>query len=70
MAVIHILDNGLGMDDDTQKRLFTPYAHENTPDDGIGLYVSKQLIELHGGTLQIRLDSKQRIRCVLYVTSC
>ena len=61
MAVIHIQDNGLGMDDDTQKRLFTPYEQGNASDDGIGLalYVCKQLIELHGGTLQIHSIPKK-----------
>ncbi|MEG0258326.1 MAG: ATP-binding protein [Lysinibacillus sp.] len=54
-ATIHIQDNGLGMGDDTQKRLFTPYEQSIAPGDdiGLGLYVSKQLIELHGGTLCI-----------------
>lgn len=55
MAVIHIRDTGLGMDDDTQSRLFSPYEQGNENNDGIGLglLISKKLIELHGGTLQI-----------------
>jgi len=55
MAVIHIRDTGLGMDDDIQSRLFSPYEQGNDINDGIGLglLISKRLIELHGGTLQI-----------------
>ncbi|MFJ7951497.1 ATP-binding protein [Lysinibacillus sp. NPDC096418] len=55
MALIHIHDNGLGMDDDVQKFLSIPYGQNNSSEDsiGLGLFVSKQLIELHGGTLQI-----------------
>lgn len=55
MAVIHIRDTGLGMDDDIQSRLFSPYEQGNDNNDGIGLglLISKKLIELHGGTLQI-----------------
>jgi len=55
MAVIHIHDTGLGMDDTIQNRLFSPYEQGNENDDGIGLglLISKKLIELHGGTLQI-----------------
>ncbi|MBG9456866.1 hypothetical protein ABE61_23520 [Lysinibacillus sphaericus] len=55
MAVIHIRDTGLGMDDDIQSRLFSPYEQGNDNNDGIGLglLISKRLIELHGGTLQI-----------------
>lgn len=56
MAVIHISDNGLGMDDDIQNRLFSPYEQGHVDDEGIGigLFVCKQLIDLHGGTLQIQ----------------
>ncbi|MGE8000780.1 ATP-binding protein [Lysinibacillus sp. NPDC093190] len=55
MAVIHIRDTGLGMDDAIQSRLFSPYEQGNDNNDGIGLglLISKKLIELHGGTLQI-----------------
>lgn len=55
MAVIHIRDTGLGMDDATQSRLFSPYEQGNDNNDGIGLglLISKKLIELHGGTLHI-----------------
>jgi len=56
MAVIHIHDTGSGMDDDIQSRLFSPYEQRNDNNDGIGLglLISKKLIELHGGTLQIQ----------------
>ncbi|MGE6513822.1 hybrid sensor histidine kinase/response regulator [Lysinibacillus sphaericus] len=56
MAVIHISDSGLGMDDDIQNRLFSPYEQGNVADEGIGigLFVCKQLIDMHGGTLQIQ----------------
>ncbi|WP_286926571.1 MULTISPECIES: hybrid sensor histidine kinase/response regulator [Lysinibacillus] len=55
MAVIHIQDTGLGMDDSIQSRLFSPYEQGSENDDGIGLglLISKKLIELHGGTLKI-----------------
>ena len=55
LVVIHIRDTGLGMDDEIQSRLFSPYEQGNDNDDqiGLGLLVSKKLIELHGGTLQI-----------------
>lgn len=55
MAVIHIHDTGLGIDDSMKSRLFSPYEQGNENDDGIGLglLISKKLIELHGGTLKI-----------------
>ncbi|MFJ6210414.1 ATP-binding protein [Lysinibacillus sp. NPDC092081] len=55
MAVIHIRDTGLGMDDAIQSRLFSPYEQgsDNNNGIGLGLLISKKLIELHGGTLQI-----------------
>ncbi|MGE7091125.1 hybrid sensor histidine kinase/response regulator [Lysinibacillus sp. NPDC048646] len=61
MAVILISDTGLGIDGDFQNRLFSPYEQGNVADEGIGigLFVCKQLIELHGGTLQIQSISNK-----------
>lgn len=55
MAVIHVQDSGQGMDEETQKRILAPYEQGEPYDTGLGLglNVCKQLIELHGGTLQV-----------------
>ncbi|WP_155592547.1 ATP-binding protein [Lysinibacillus cavernae] len=56
MAIIHIRDTGLGMDEFVQSRLFSPYeqGHENEEGIGLGILISKKLIELHGGTMRIK----------------
>ncbi|MFC3747334.1 ATP-binding protein [Paenibacillus sp. GCM10012306] len=58
-ALIHVTDTGVGMDKETQARIFLPYeqgAHGISDGRGIGLGLSicKQLVELHGGTLSVR----------------
>ncbi len=63
MAHIHVRDTGVGMDEETQQRIFQPYeqgtAHLTVIGDGLGLglSISKQLIELHGGTLRVHSSS-------------
>ncbi|WP_429844392.1 ATP-binding protein [Brevibacillus sp. FIR094] len=58
-AFIVIHDTGIGMDEDMQKRLFRPYEQASTSETmieggfGLGLSISKQLVELHGGTLDV-----------------
>lgn len=58
-AHIVISDTGIGMDKDTIRRVFEPYEQAD-PDEtmieggfGLGLSISKQLVELHGGTLKV-----------------
>ncbi|MFF2911600.1 ATP-binding protein [Paenibacillus sp. NPDC057934] len=58
-ALIHISDTGVGMNKETQARIFLPYeqgAHGISDGRGIGLGLSicTQLVELHGGTLTVR----------------
>lgn len=58
---IHVSDTGVGMDEDTQARIFLPYeqgSHGITDGRGIGLGLSicKQLVELHGGALTVRSE--------------
>ncbi|WP_412775034.1 ATP-binding protein [Virgibacillus pantothenticus] len=58
-AFITISDTGIGMDKDMLHRLFQPYEQANAKETmieggfGLGLSISKQLAELHGGTLEV-----------------
>lgn len=58
-AYIEITDTGVGMDEDMMKRLFRPYEQAGTNGTfieggfGLGLSISKQLVELHGGALDV-----------------
>ncbi|OOC64071.1 hybrid sensor histidine kinase/response regulator [Paenibacillus ihbetae] len=58
-AYITIADTGIGMDEDLLERLFLPYEQASASETmveggfGLGLSISKQLIELHGGTLEV-----------------
>lgn len=56
MAIIHILDTGIGIDEKTREQILLPFEQENKYDEGIGLglSVSKKLIELQGGTLTLQ----------------
>jgi len=49
-----IIDNGLGMDEDVIKKLFTSFfstkGHRGT---GLGLMVTRKLIEEHNGTIKV-----------------
>jgi len=58
MAYIMIADTGIGMSEDMQKRLFYPYEQANDRETmieggfGLGLSITKQLVELQSGTLE------------------
>ncbi len=60
MASIQVADTGIGMDQDTQQRIFFPYEQGHTEMTmivggfGLGLSISKQLVELHGGTISVK----------------
>lgn len=58
-AHIVIADTGIGMDEATQQTIFEPYEQGDTEyaagagGIGLGLSISKQLVELHQGTLSV-----------------
>ncbi|TMV45030.1 response regulator [Paenibacillus mesophilus] len=56
-AVVRITDTGIGIDEETQRRIFQPYEQGDSGEAavgggiGLGLSICKQLVELQGGEL-------------------
>jgi signal transduction histidine kinase len=48
-VLVTIKDTGAGIDDDITPRLFTKFATKSERGTGLGLYISKNIIEGHGG---------------------
>ena len=59
MAYIQIEDSGIGIEEDVQQRIFQPYEQVDSSMTalggglGLGLSICKQLVELHGGILEV-----------------
>lgn len=51
---IEVRDNGPGITPETLAHIFVPFFTTKDSGSGIGLSISKQIIQLHGGTLQVR----------------
>ena len=50
-AVVSVRDEGKGIDPQIMSRLFTKYATKSHMGTGLGLYVSKNIVESHGGKI-------------------
>ncbi|MEK6689765.1 MAG: ATP-binding protein, partial [Nitrospirota bacterium] len=59
---ISVADTGIGISPDDQKRLFQPFQQLETtlskkyPGTGLGLNLSKKLVELHGGWIWVESE--------------
>jgi two-component system sensor histidine kinase VicK len=49
--IISVKDNGQGIDPDILPRLFTKFASKSFQGTGLGLYISKNIVESHGGKI-------------------
>ena len=50
-AVVSAKDTGSGIDSEILPRLFTKFATKSDTGTGLGLYISKRIIETHGGKI-------------------
>lgn len=51
---ISVRDNGCGMTDSQIKNVFNPFVTYKPTGTGLGLTVTRQIIEAHGGSLKVR----------------
>lgn len=50
-AIVSIKDNGSGIDIDVLPRLFSKFATKSEKGMGLGLFISKSIVEAHGGQM-------------------
>jgi signal transduction histidine kinase len=57
-VTIHLIDNGIGMDENTQKKIFEPFFTTKNVGDGTGLGMSIvfKIIERHGGKMSVKSE--------------
>ena len=51
-VAVTIRDNGKGIDSEILPRLFEKFASKSDKGTGLGLYISKNIIEAHNGTIR------------------
>ena len=50
-VIVFIKDTGMGIDQKIMSRLFTKFASKSFTGTGLGLFISKSIIEAHGGKI-------------------
>ena len=50
-AIVSIKDTGSGIDPEILPKLFTKFATKSVTGTGLGLYISKNIIEAHNGEI-------------------
>jgi two-component system nitrogen regulation sensor histidine kinase GlnL len=49
-----VQDNGPGIPEPMEPRLFTPFATSKPHGTGLGLAISRRIIDAHGGRIEVR----------------
>jgi two-component system sensor kinase FixL len=53
MVAISVADTGCGIPDDVQKQLFQPFFTTKRHGMGVGLSISRTIVEAHGGSIAV-----------------
>jgi len=54
VVVVNVQDNGKGIDKEIMPKLFTKFTTKSFQGTGLGLFISKSIIEAHGGNIWAR----------------
>lgn len=70
---LSVIDNGVGISAENQKKLFfigeslTSLGTENEKGTGLGLVISKEMIELHGGKIRIESEENKGSKFTIFI---
>jgi signal transduction histidine kinase len=69
-AVVKVKDNGSGIDTRILPRLFTKFATTSLEGVGLGLYISKRIVEAHDGRIWAENNSNGKGATFAFVLPC
>ncbi len=55
-ALIHVIDTGPGIDEQTLAKIFQPYFSSKPSGTGLGLPTTRRIVEEHGGAVQVHTE--------------
>jgi signal transduction histidine kinase len=50
-ALVSVRDSGIGIDGEVMPKLFTKFTTKSDHGTGLGLFISKSIVEAHGGRI-------------------
>jgi two-component system, OmpR family, sensor histidine kinase VicK len=59
-VIVLIRDEGTGIDDEIASRLFAKFATKSEKGTGLGLYISKSIVEAHGGKIWAKNNEEDK----------
>jgi signal transduction histidine kinase len=59
-VTVLIRDEGTGIDSEIVSRLFTKFATKSAKGTGLGLYISKSIVEAHGGKIWAKNNEEDK----------
>jgi signal transduction histidine kinase len=58
--IVNVTDTGSGINKDIFSKLFSKFATKSSQGTGLGLYISKSIIEAHGGRIRAENNKEGR----------
>ena len=59
-VIVSIKDTGIGIHPEIMPRLFTKFATKSEKGTGLGLFISKSIVEAHGGKIWAQNNSDDK----------
>ncbi len=70
VVVVKVKDTGSGIDTSVLPRLFTKFATSSSEGVGLGLYISKAIVEAHGGRIWAENNLDGKGATVAFILPC
>jgi two-component system sensor histidine kinase AtoS len=64
---VRIQDNGVGIPDELREKIFSPFVTSKSGGTGLGLPITKKLVEAHGGTIELNSEPGRGTEFVLTI---